>query len=168
MLTSLAGEIQESLFITDLKDLSNVFFFISNALTTSIKLVHIKPEFIVNEFVATRIFMYDVFMCAYIYLKAILRVTCYLLTDSDDEAGARGWHGRTSFGSKPVPVQASRLAVSELLKKNSITYVIYGKQQKDVDSVKREILEAYDNSIVVKEIADEYSELIGQLNQQQV
>jgi hypothetical protein len=54
------------------------------------------------------------------------------------------------------------------VEKNSITYVIYGKQQKDVDCVKREILKACDDSIVVKKIAGEYSELIGQLNQQQV
>jgi hypothetical protein len=53
-------------------------------------------------------------------------------------------------------------------KRTVLLIVIYGKQQKDVDSVKREILKACDDSIVVKKISGEYSELIGQLNQQQV
>lgn len=101
-------------------------------------------------------------------MATILCVICCFLTDSDDGAGARGGHGPISFGGKPRPVQASEPAVSESVKKNSITYVIYGKQQQDVDSVKREILKGCHDNIVIKKIADKYSELIGQLNQQQV
>lgn len=79
-----------------------------------------------------------------------------------------GNDARRSTGGKLVPVPPRKPDLSESSKKNSITYVIYGKQRKDVDSVKREILKGCDDSVVVKKISAEYSELIGQLNQQQV